>query len=75
MERDFGPQPIDGKMNKHNLTNHDLVSASTEQLTHKVVGKARRGKWLTMNARHKVTAAYNAATGENLAIQDLFNYY
>ena len=75
MEREYGVQPLDALMQEANLTNHDLVAASTEQLTHKVVAKARRGRWITMNARHKVTNAYNQATSSNLQIRDLFNYY
>lgn len=75
MNREYGLQPLDALMNEKSICNHDLVAASTKQLTHKVVGKARKGRWITMNARHKVTEAYNAVTGEDLKVKDLFNYY
>lgn len=75
MDRDYGIQPLDALMNEKGLSNHDLVEASTKQLTHKMVAKARRGRWLTMNARHKVTEAYNAIAGDELKVKDLFNYY
>ncbi len=39
-ERDIGPQPIAAILAKHNLKPHDLVAASTHQLTHKMVSRA-----------------------------------
>ncbi len=56
------------------LNNHDLVAASVEQLTHKMVAKARRGRWMTMRLRLKVLRALNNATGREYALADLFNY-
>ncbi len=56
------------------LNNHDLVAASEEQLTHKMVAKARRGRWMTMRLRLKVLRALNNATGREYALADLFNY-
>jgi hypothetical protein len=74
LTREFGPQPIDQLMNDRKLSNHDLVQASTEQLTHKMVAKARRGRWLSSKVRQKVLRAFNKATGENFTTKDLFNY-
>ena len=59
--RDHGTQPLDGLMARWNLTNHDLVEASPEQLTHKQVQKARGGRQLTLHLMQKVTRALNAA--------------
>lgn len=73
-EREFGIQPIDALMTKHNLRNHDLVAASTEQLTHKMVAKARKGRRLSRHVQLKVLRALNAATGQSYTLADLFNY-
>jgi hypothetical protein len=74
MERDLGEQPISALMVSLGLNNHDLVAASEEQLTHKMVAKARRGRWMTMRLRLKVLRALNNATGREYALADLFNY-
>lgn len=60
-ERDFGPQPLDELLRRLGLDNHDLVAASTAQLTHKQVQKARRGRYVTPNIRRKVQQALQAA--------------
>jgi hypothetical protein len=74
MEREYGEQPIDALMLEGDLSNDDLVCASTEQVTHKMVAKARKGRWLTMSVRQKVLRAYNAASGQSVALDALFNY-
>ncbi len=74
IERDLGPQPIAAILAKHNLKPHDLVAASTQQLTHKMVSRACKGRWLTLNTQTKVLNALNAATGKNYSLKDLFNY-
>lgn len=72
---DFGVQPLDEVMTRLGLSNHDLVSASTRQLTHKMVQKGRKGKQLTLNAQQKIlSAVLNARPGMKVALQDLFNY-
>jgi len=80
-ERDFGPQPLDALLGSLGLDNHDLVAASTEQLTHKQVQKARRGRYVTANVQGKILKALNAAVpvGEDggkavYGIGQLFNY-
>ena len=65
--RDHGPQPLDQWMTQWQLTNHDLVGASTEQLNHKQVQKARGGRQLTLHLMQKVTRALNAAVCTRLS--------
>ena len=59
LTRDHGPQPLDGLMVRWNLTNHELVEVSTEQLNHKQVQKARKGRQLTLHLMQKLTRALN----------------
>ena len=74
VERDLGPQPIAAILVKLNLKPHDLVAASTQQLTHKMVSRAAKGRRLTLNTQTKVLNALNSATGKNYSLRDLFNY-
>ena len=74
---ELGPQPLDDLMIERAWSNHDLVAASTEHLTHKMVGKGRRGRRLTRNAQRKLLNAVNALVSEDddrLVLDDLFNY-
>lgn len=72
---DLGTQPLDALMIKYGLTNHALVAASTEQLSHKVVQKARTGRHLTFKAKAKILGALHSALPEQkFAHRDLFNY-
>lgn len=73
-EREYGEQPIDALMLELDLSNDDLVCASTEQVTHKMVSKARKGRWLTMAVRQKILRAFNAASGQSVTLDALFNY-
>jgi hypothetical protein len=73
-ERDLGPQPIAKILADGNLKPHDLVAASTEQLTHKMVSRACKGRWLTPNVRGKLLRALNKAAGKTYTIEDLFTY-
>ena len=74
IERNLGPQPIAEVMARHGLKAHDLVSASAEQLTHKMVSRACKGRRLTPNVQTKVLHAVNAATGREYSLSDLFRY-
>ena len=74
IERNLGPQPIADIMAKHHLKSHDLVSASTKQLTHKMVTRACKGRKLTTNSKSKVLKALNLAGGKDYCLSDLFNY-
>jgi hypothetical protein len=60
-ERDHGDQPLGRQMDEWGLGNHDLVDVSTEQLTHKQVQKARKGRELTLKLKMKVARAFNVA--------------
>ena len=54
------------------LKNNDLVKASTEQLTHKMVAKARKGKPLTPNVQMKILKALNACqNAKQYTLKDL----
>ena len=72
--RDFGPQPITDLMQQLHLKPHDLVEASTEQLTHKMVARAIKGRRLTSNSKGIVQRAMNQATGNVYKQAQLFNY-
>ena len=78
-ERNLGSQPLDALLQQLEIGNHELVEASTEQLTHKQVQKARKGRRLTSNLQRKITRALNAACRlrereGNYGPGDLFNY-
>ena len=73
-ELDLGPQPIAAILTQRNLKPHDLVAASTQQLTHKMVSRAAKGRRLTLNTQTKVLNALNTAAGKNYSLRDLFNY-
>ena len=74
MENEFGPQPIDVIMQENGLDNHAIVAASTEQITHKMVAKARSGRFLSMRIRQKILRAINKALNGELTLKQLFNY-
>jgi len=72
---DRGAQPLDALMERLELSNADLVKASTEQLSFKMVQKGRKGRRLTPNIQHKILAALQRARPEeSLTLKDLFNY-
>jgi uncharacterized protein YbcV (DUF1398 family) len=75
MENTLHPQPLDAIMIEYGLTNADLVKASTEQLTFKMVQKGRRGRRLTSNIQDKILTALMTAKPElKLRRRDLFRY-
>lgn len=74
LERDLGPQPIAGVMDKHGLKGHDVVAASTEQITHKMVSRACKGRRLSRTVQLKVLRAVNAAAEQAYGLGDLFTY-
>ncbi len=74
IENDLGPQPVAGLMAEYGLKPNDLVRSSTEQLTHKMVSRACKGRRLTPNIRHKIVNALNKAAGKEYGLKDLFNY-
>jgi hypothetical protein len=74
LERNLGEQPVARLLREHQLKPHDLVAASAEPMTHKMVSRACKGRWLTPNTRAKVLQALNRATGRTYTLRDLFNY-
>ena len=74
IERNLGPQPISRILAERNLTPHDLVAVSTQQLTHKMVCRGVKGRRLTPNGKSKILNALNLAAGKNYSVSDLFNY-
>jgi len=71
---DLGPQPIAAIMVELGLKPNDLVSNSTEQLTHKMISRAAKGRRLTPNIKNKILRALNKATGTEYTLKDIFNY-
>ncbi len=74
-EMELGVQPLDKIMTDLKLSNHDLVEASTEQLSHKVVQKGRKGRRLTRNAQSKILNALIKLKPEaKFSLNMLFKY-
>jgi len=74
IERNLGLQPIAAILEGHALRHHDLVASSSEQITHKMVARACKGRRLTSNVKVKLRDALNGATGSEYTISDLFTY-
>ncbi len=74
MEKNLGEQPISRIMAASGLKPHDLVAHSDEQLTHKMVSRAMKGRRLTTRAQLKVRNALNNVVGKNYSLKDLFTY-
>ena len=74
IERNMGEQPIAQIMVDHGLKAPDLVAISTEQLTHKMVSRACKGRRLTRNVQLKIRNALNKSTGKEYSMRDLFTY-
>ena len=81
IERNLGPQPIAKVMSELDLKPHQLVEASNEQLTHKMVARGRKGRRLKRKVQEKILQAlnnYSAAQGPDThrvyTLPDLFNY-
>ncbi len=61
-------------MSEGGLKSQDLVAASTEQINHKMVARACKGRRLTPNVQVKILNALNAATGKEHALAELFTH-
>jgi hypothetical protein len=66
MTRDHGQQPLVELMERWDLSGHQLVETSEEQLNHKQVQRARKGRQLTLHLMQKVTRAVNDAIFKSL---------
>ena len=73
-ERNLGTQPIQSLMTKHTLRPNDLVIASDESITHKMVSKACKGRRLNPGVQEKILRALNRVTESEYTLPDLFNY-
>jgi len=73
-ERNLGMQPLANLLTQLHITPHILVESSTEQLTHKLVSRAAKGRRLTKNSKGKIVRAMNTATGRAFTVKELFNY-
>ncbi|MFT7668363.1 MAG: hypothetical protein ACI8X5_001055 [Planctomycetota bacterium] len=74
LERNLGDQPIALLMEQHSLKPKDLVAAAPDQITHKMVSRAAKGRRLTPNTLAKVVRAMNAAAKKEYSADELFNY-
>ncbi len=74
IDRDLGGQPIVKIMVLHELKAHDFVACSTEQITHKMVSRAVKGRRLTFAVQSKILNALNKASKKSYLLKDLFNY-
>jgi len=73
-ERDLGEQPIAGVLRERGLKAHDLIAASTEQITHKMVSRACKGRRLTPRVQAKIRDALTACAGREYTLGELFTY-
>jgi len=74
LPRNLGEQPLADLLSRHDLSRHDLVAASSEQITHKMVARACKGRRLTANVQGKILRALCAASGKDFTLGDLFDY-
>lgn len=71
---ELGAQPLERILTDLNLSGTDLVQASTEQLSYKMIQKGRKGRRLTINVQMKILRALNLASKHEFSLKDLFNY-
>ncbi len=74
IERNLGEQPIAKIMVDHGLKAGDLVNVSAEQITHKMISRACKGRRITPKVQSKIRSALNESTGKSHSINELFNY-
>ena len=73
-ERDLGSQPLVLLLESWGLSNHDLVAASPEQLTHKQVQRACHGRKLTLKMKQKLARTLNFAVWGRLTNDEREEY-
>ncbi len=74
IERNLGEQPIARILAEHDVKPRDLVAISTQQITHKMVSRACKGRRLTRNVQFKIRDAVNRSTGREYSLKELFTY-
>ena len=73
-ELNLGEQPLARILADLALKNGDLVAASGEFLTRKMVVRACKGRRLTPHVQGKILRALNRAAGREFTLPELFNY-
>ncbi len=74
IKRDLSEQPIVKIISEKNLKPHDIVNASTEQITHKMISHAVKGRRLSPKVQNKILRAINSLTENQYSLKDIFNY-
>lgn len=74
IERNLGEQPIARILTELGLKHTDIVAASTEHITHKMVARACKGRRLTPNVQSKIRNALNKAADREFPMSELFTY-
>lgn len=74
MQRDLNQQPIVSILVENKLTNCDLITASTENITYKMLSRAAKGRRLNPHIQIKICRALNKASNKIFTVKDLFNY-
>ncbi len=75
MENENILQPIDVLMTKLGIASAELVKASTEQLSFKMVQKARKGRYLSLSVQEKILNALLKVRPElKIRRRELFHY-
>jgi len=74
IKRDLGEQPLAKIISEHNLKPTDIVNASTEQITHKMISRAVKGRRLSPKVQNKILRALNSITENKYSLEDIFNY-
>jgi transposase len=74
IERDLGEQPLAKIMAEHGFKSNDLVNSSTEQITHKMVSRAAKGRRLNLKIQYRILNALNKAAGKQYTLKDFFSY-
>ena len=74
IERNMGVQPLTKIMDEKGLHAHDLVAASDEQITHKMIARGRKGRRLSRNVQFKILRALINATEKQYTLKEVFNY-
>ena len=74
IKRDLGEQPIAKILAEYGLKPNDLVINSTEQITHKMVSRAAKGRRLNLKIQYRLLNALNKAAGKQHTLKDLFSY-
>ena len=74
LERNLGEQPLARLMAEQGLKAQNLVAASTEHITFKMVTRACKGRRLTPHVQDKILRALNRAATKEYSRSDLFTY-